>query len=207
MQEVPRPQKKPCRTRVSLLSLKGTTWGGRDLLTGYKILWISLTQQLSSHILFCSVQPKCQFYTYLFWLCLRALIQRPRVIREVLMLVASFILSPRRCSLQRSDPARSHTVSLESARSKHGSAQNNVTEFELAAAELTRWFAKLALELHRGGRAERGWKRCCGWIHELTIRYATKRIQNRKPLAGVLPSAGVLIKMSAGKALVSTSSF
>lgn len=25
MQEAPRPQKKPCRTRVSLLSLNGTT--------------------------------------------------------------------------------------------------------------------------------------------------------------------------------------
>lgn len=38
--------------------------------------------------------------------------QRPSVKRDVLMLVASFILSPLRCSLQRSDPARSHTVSL-----------------------------------------------------------------------------------------------
>lgn len=52
--------------------------------------------------------------------------QRPRVMREVLMLVASFILSPIRCSLQRSEPARSHTVSLENERSKHGSARNNV---------------------------------------------------------------------------------
>lgn len=38
--------------------------------------------------------------------------QRPRVKREVLMFVASFILSPLACSLQRSEPARSHTVSL-----------------------------------------------------------------------------------------------
>lgn len=48
----------------------------------------------------------------LLWLCLRMVMQRPRVKREVLMFVASFILSPLTCSLQRSEPARSHTVSL-----------------------------------------------------------------------------------------------
>lgn len=51
--------------------------------------------------------------TYLLlWFCLRMVMQRPRVRREVLMFVASFILSPLACSLQRSEPARSHTVSL-----------------------------------------------------------------------------------------------
>lgn len=38
--------------------------------------------------------------------------QRPKVCREVLMLLASFIRSPLFWSLQRSDPARSHRDNL-----------------------------------------------------------------------------------------------
>lgn len=38
--------------------------------------------------------------------------QRPRVCREVLMLLASFIRSPLFWSLQRSEPARSHRDNL-----------------------------------------------------------------------------------------------
>lgn len=51
----------------------------------------------------------------LVWLCLRAVMQRPSVSKEVLMLFASFILSPFCWVLQRSEPAKSHTESLPEA--------------------------------------------------------------------------------------------
>lgn len=108
MQEIPLPQKKPCRTRVSLLSLKGTIRGGLDLATHFRF---TLTSNTCFRSVACILPLSIASYL-LFWLCLKAAMQRPSVRREVLMLLASFILSPLRCSLQRSDPARSHTVSL-----------------------------------------------------------------------------------------------
>lgn len=50
------------------------------------------------------------------WFWRRAAMQRPRVCREVLMLLASFIRSPLLWSLQRSEPARSHRDSLRETR-------------------------------------------------------------------------------------------
>lgn len=115
----PCPQKKFWKRRVSLLSRKGIIFGlslqneNKELIMTNKL--IHVTVELAS----CIINIDSLLRTYLCdWLNLSISMHRPSVIRDVLMLPASFSRSPTLWVLaDLSEPAKSHRLNLQTKKS------------------------------------------------------------------------------------------
>lgn len=116
----PCPQKKFWKRRVSLLSRKGIIFGlslqieNEEIIMTNKLMINAFRKNLSVELVLCIISINSLFRSYLCdWLNLSISMHRPSVIRDVLMLPASFSRSPTLWVLaDLSEPAKSHRLNL-----------------------------------------------------------------------------------------------